>query len=104
MHDADESVRGVANVVVAIDNRVTGVGDRVAWVSPVLVIKWLGSTMSQLVMCTHGCANAQIGTRLHNKSPTQANHPVHQDKLEGGGEPAEERGSYHLSAFDQCPS
>ena len=30
MHDADESVRGVANVVVAIDNRVTGVGDRVA--------------------------------------------------------------------------
>ena len=30
MHDVDESVRGVANVVVAIDNKVTDVGDRVA--------------------------------------------------------------------------
>ena len=48
----------------------------------------------------HGCANAQIGAQLHNKSPTQANHPVHQDKLEGGGKPGEEGGSYHLSAFD----
>jgi hypothetical protein len=48
----------------------------------------------------HGCANAQIGAQLHNKSPTQANHPVHQDELERGGKPAEEGGSYHLSAFD----
>jgi hypothetical protein len=50
-----------------------------------------------------GIANAQIGAQ-HGKSPTQANHPVHKDKLEGGGERAEERGSYHPSALGICTS